>query len=389
MISVPLPQQRVSEDAALIFSAAAGNAISISDADAGILPVTVTLVSGGTLTLARTDGLIFLVGDGASDGAMTIVGALGDINAALDGLIFLPPDNPTATTTLTIITTDVGGVLQGADVTETINISVAATNDAPVNTFPAALQNTSEHTPLTLSTASGNRIAVLDYDIGVGKLRVTLAASGGTVTLAQLVGLTMLSGDGTGDGVVSFEATPSWANAALDGLVFTPTPDYAGVASIRVVTSDLGSTGVGGAKTDDDIIAINISPVNDAPVLAVSGAALAYVEGDGAASIDPALGLSDADNATFAGATVRIVGHVAGQDVLGFVDRLGIAGSFDATSGVLTLSGTATIADYQAALRSVTYENLRSNPAETSRAIRFTVSDGFATVFGDRPVTVS
>ena len=43
----------------------------------------------------------------------------------------------------------------------------------------------------------------------------------------------------------------------------------------------------------------------------------------------------------------------AGQDVLGFTNQNGITGSFNATTGILTLGGTASVAAYQAALESV------------------------------------
>ncbi len=42
----------------------------------------------------------------------------------------------------------------------------------------------------------------------------------------------------------------------------------------------------------------------------------------------------------------------------------------------LTLSGSATVAQYQAALRSITYQNTSDNPNTTSRAVNFTVNDG-------------
>ena len=45
-------------------------------------------VDSGTLTLAHTDGLAFISGDGANDSSMTFLGSLSDINTALDGLQF-------------------------------------------------------------------------------------------------------------------------------------------------------------------------------------------------------------------------------------------------------------------------------------------------------------
>ncbi len=48
----------------------------------------------------------------------------------------------------------------------------------------------------------------------------------------------------------------------------------------------------------------------------------------------------------------------------------------DATNGTLTLSGSATLAQYQAALRSITYTNTSDNPSTATRTVSFTVNDG-------------
>ena len=78
-----------------------------------------------------------------------------------------------------------------------------------------------------------------------------------------------------------------------------------------------------------------------------------------------------------ASATVQITGNYAsGQDVLGFVDQSGITGLWNPGSGTLTLTGSATIANYQAALRSVTYVNGSDNPSTAPRTVTWIVNDG-------------
>ena len=67
--------------------------------------------------------------------------------------------------------------------------------------------------------------------------------------------------------------------------------------------------------------------------------------------IDSAITISNMTR-TIDQATVTISGGTGG-DSLGFTDQNGITGSF--TSGVLTLSGTTTVANYQTAFRTVTY----------------------------------
>ena len=63
--------------------------------------------------------------------------------------------------------------------------------------------------------------------------------------------------------------------------------------------------------------------------------------------------VADSDDAQLTGALVEFTsGFVQGEDELIFVDQNGITGSYDAVNGVLTLTGTATVADYQTALAS-------------------------------------
>ena len=80
-----------------------------------------------------------------------------------------------------------------------------------------------------------------------------------------------------------------------------------------------------------------------------------------------------------AGATVTVADFRPG-DLLGFTDQNGITGAYDAGTGVLTLTGAATRAQYEAALRSVTYGSTNDNPATGAgngdRVIQVTVSDG-------------
>ncbi len=89
--------------------------------------------------------------------------------------------------------------------------------------------------------------------------------------------------------------------------------------------------------------------------------------------------MSDVDSSNLAGATVRITGNFAsGQDVLGFSDQNGIAGSYNAATGVLVLTGQASVTQYQAALQSVSYFNSSDNPSGQTRTISYQVNDGSA-----------
>jgi Ca2+-binding RTX toxin-like protein len=99
----------------------------------------------------------------------------------------------------------------------------------------------------------------------------------------------------------------------------------------------------------------------------------------GAIAIAPALVASDPDSPNLTGATITLGGYVAGQDSLIFVDQNGITGSFNAVTGTLALSGTATVALYQAALRSLIYSNNSETPATNPRTVSISLTDGTAT----------
>lgn len=77
------------------------------------------------------------------------------------------------------------------------------------------------------------------------------------------------------------------------------------------------------------------------------------------------------------GATVSISSNfVTGQDVLGLNGAAtgGITSSYNATTGILTLSGSASAADYQTTLRKVTYTNTSATPATAARVITFSLN---------------
>ncbi|MGH8651021.1 MAG: cadherin domain-containing protein, partial [Gammaproteobacteria bacterium] len=100
---------------------------------------------------------------------------------------------------------------------------------------------------------------------------------------------------------------------------------------------------------------------------------------DPATAVDSGLTVSDVDNTTLTGATVTIsANYVNGEDVLGFTDQLGITGSWNAATGTLTLTGTTTLANYQVALRTITYANTSNDPSTLARTMSFVVNDGSA-----------
>ena len=102
-----------------------------------------------------------------------------------------------------------------------------------------------------------------------------------------------------------------------------------------------------------------------------------YVEQTAAAPVAPALTVVDPDSPNMVSATVAITaGYIQGQDSLVFANTPRIQGSWNVSTGVLTLSGVDSQASYQAALQSVKFYNLSNNPNNSTRTVSFAVNDG-------------
>jgi hypothetical protein len=86
------------------------------------------------------------------------------------------------------------------------------------------------------------------------------------------------------------------------------------------------------------------------------------------------------NTATLKGATVKITNLLDGTNELlrATPGTTGITATYDAALGVLTLTGTATLAQYQQVLRTVVYNNKATNPNTTARTIEFVLDDGQA-----------
>lgn len=93
-------------------------------------------------------------------------------------------------------------------------------------------------------------------------------------------------------------------------------------------------------------------------------------------AVTSTLTIADSDDATMSGATVSMTsGFNSSEDTLSFTNQNGITGSYNSSTGILTLSGNATLADYQAALRSVEFSTTDSSASPAARSVSFVVTD--------------
>ena len=117
--------------------------------------------------------------------------------------------------------------------------------------------------------------------------------------------------------------------------------------------------------------AVLTSAAQAATTVSASSGTATYTENDDM-YIDSGLTITGSES-TYSSAKVYIGdGYVSGQDYLRYDTTNGISGSFDTSTGVLTLTSAATTpAAYQAAFRNVRYENTNEEPNTADRKITF------------------
>lgn len=171
---------------------------------------------------------------------------------------------------------------------------------------------------------------------------------------------------------------------------------YAGGVTVEAATHTVGNADP--ASWTLDASSAPVSPAVAAPfseqalanfnaplgfITVAPGAGGTFLGGGAPSALAPGLTVTDSASSTLTSATVKVVGFIAG-DTLNFADQNNIHGSYDAAYGILTLSGSDTVADYQAALRSITY-SFSGNGDPTGggthqiRDITWQVSDGINT----------
>ena len=378
--------------------AVTGLSVSDVDADPATQTITVTLsVTDGTLTIstAVVNGLGAGGVSGNGTDTLVLTGTQNQINATLanaTALQFQGAADFNGDVTLTMTTNDGGANgndpgLTGTGTTEadtdTVTITVASVNDAPAGADGDA--TILEDGVYVFAASDFGFSDVIDGDDLAGIVFTTLPANGVLVVV-----------DEDGDVVDTLSAGDSVTVAQLnDGLVqYRPDLNESGAPhdTFTFQVLDDGGTDDGGVDRDQspNTFTFDVTAVNDAPALDLNGASAgegstaSYVENDGPVLLAPDGLLSDVDSANLTGATVTITDDFqASADYL-TVDGAtggvlnGVTFSYNASTGVLTLSGSATVAVYQGVLRQIGFEST-SNAPGVSRTLSWTVTDGAAT----------
>jgi hypothetical protein len=146
-------------------------------------------------------------------------------------------------------------------------------------------------------------------------------------------------------------------------------PSVAPVEGVRTLTFQVGDkAGLGSPTTRG----LQVVGVNSAPRVAAGVYTRVYTVGGAPIAVTPFLPLSDIDSRTLTGARIRITAGLSAGDVLTFTARAGITGTYDAGTGVLTFTGTASVADYRTVLRSVRFAGTSAG----QRTAAISVTDG-------------
>ncbi|GIO54054.1 S-layer homology domain-containing protein [Paenibacillus cineris] len=192
------------------------------------------------------------------------------------------------------------------------------------------------------------------YNAETGTL--TLTSSGASATIAQ------------------------WQQA-LRAVTYSNTSTDPYTAAIRTITFTVND-GIASSNSVTKTVKVSAPGANEPPVVTTSAGLTSYTAGT--VPVDPALSISDPDDQTLASGRVSFVSpYHAGKEDLQFTNdgkTMGnISGLFDPVSGMLTLTsenGTATVSEWESALRSVTYISSENASEPSNRSILFVVSDG-------------
>ncbi|MBD1996571.1 tandem-95 repeat protein [Leptolyngbya sp. FACHB-541] len=328
-------------------------------------------------------------------------------NGAVPALNVHLIDSSTGTvTTGTIVNLSGGGAIGGTTrysaSTVPLTSSINPVNDAPTfNNLGGSVSFTENGTAVILDAdAIANDIELGGLDNwngasltlhrqGGGNSQDAFGNSGTLGTLAQgssfvVNGVTIgtVTANSGGTLVLTFNAnaTTVLVNSALQQVTYrniSEDPPSSVAIAYTLNDDNTGAQGSGGALAATGTVIVNITPLSDAPVIS-TGATLAYTENQTARVVDNTVTVADVDDTQIRSATVTISNGFTTGDVLAAVTGgTNITASYNSNTGVLTLSGTDTLARYQQVMRSVTYLNTSETPTQTTntRTVSWQVTD--------------
>jgi large repetitive protein len=350
------------------------SSITIVDADSNSAANTTVKFDPATY-VAGTDSLAYTGSNPLIDsnfntltGTLTLTGSasIEDYQAALRSVTFASTAALGVKTVSIVVTSDSVSSLAGLVAITVAALPVSANVPAVIGTTPVKVY-TSGGTPVVLDSS----ITIVDAD-----------SSSATKATVKFDAATY---DPTKD-VLAYTGTNPLINGSYD--VASGTLTLSGLASLTDYQAALrsvtfASTAALGVKTVSIIVTSDTQP-SLAGLVAITVAALPtsgnvpavigttpvnlYTSGGTPVTLDANVTIIDADSSTATKATVKFdpVTYDPTKDVLAYTGTNPlINGSYDVASGTLTLSGLASLTDYQAALRLVTFASTAALGAKT------------------------
>ncbi|HAZ47375.1 MAG TPA: hypothetical protein DCZ55_23695 [Cyanobacteria bacterium UBA11371] len=208
-------------------------------------------------------------------------------------------------------------------------------------------------------------------------LNVTYRVPSSNTNSSYPIRIEFFLSDGTGEGK-TFLGVDTYNTPNTDK-TFSFSPTVTVNLGDKIVATATDNNG----NTSEFSIEQLVTPPNTAPILDLNGAGAGinynttFTRGGGAVAIVDSNNLSLTDDGTnINSATVRITNLQNGaSEVLSAVTtNTNITASYN--NGILTLTGSDTVANYQTVLRSIAYNNTATIPNTTARNIEFVVNDG-------------
>ncbi|QTX19400.1 DUF4347 domain-containing protein [Comamonas aquatica] len=325
-------------------------------------------------------------------------------NGETASLTFRAWDQTTGTASVngirgTADTSSNGGTTAFSTVTAVTNQPVTSVNDAPVMTgvLPTltGLNDTSTNNAGNLvssliggitdvDTGAVKGIAITGLTGTYGKWQFSLDNGTSWTDVGAVSNATALVLNTTNK--VRF--VPDGIHGETATLIYKAWDQTGGTAGLEGTKRDTSiSGGTSAYSSGTDTASVVVTAVNDAPVVTVSSGAASWNEGNNVTStpvvVDAGLTLVDADGPNPLNATARMLTYFSAQDSLSFVNdglTMGnIVGTWTVGTGTLTLTSAgnqATAAQFEAALRAITYNNSSNSPNSTTRTVQFIVTDG-------------
>lgn len=417
--------------------------LTLGVADFGFADIDGNALSAVTIVTLPAEGTLVL------DGVAVTAGQSVPVQAIVDGLLqFVPAAEASgaARASFSFRVQDDGGTANGgvdlATSANTVTVDITPVNDAPVMTpaapsLPAISEEAVANAGLQVSDFVGNgegSTAIADTDtlnnggaghapegtgrgIAIHSLESDGPAGSGTWQYR-------LDGSGTWIDITGVGPDNALLLGANDRIRFVPDQANGLTASFSYYLWD-GSLGTAGAQVDaserggnsafstgSDTASLVVTPVNDAPVVDLNGAApgadgvaIFRPRGEAVAVVSEDIRITDADRIdadtpdllvsasvrltagaldNLFGTTYETLASTAGSAFEGSLGTIAITGNGTGENGLvgateLSFSGHGTHADYEAALRTVVYDNTNPNAFTGDRTVEISVRDASMT----------